>query len=250
LLDPRLKSLAQKLLPRRVTAWLDPIEEIIEKEVEFAASRTADRDVVLDAGAGEARHRSYFHRGRYVALDAGYGDATWDYSRLDVRGCLERLPLRDGSVDRILCLVVLEHTREPRIVLQEFARAMKPGAALHLVLPFLWEEHQSPHDYHRFTRWGVRLLFEGLPLEVDGIVPLGGFFWLLARRCISLLTFFQGGLRWIAFALLAPFFGFIFPVALYFLDGLDSDRSFSLGFRVRAHKPAAGREDRSSSAGA
>ena len=131
MLDPRVKFLAQKLLPRRVAAWLDPVEEIIEKEVEFAASQTASHHVVLDAGAGEARHRSYFHRGRYVALDAGYGDAAWDYSRLDVRGCLEQLPLRDSSVDRILCLVVLEHTREPRIVLREFTRVMKAGARDH-----------------------------------------------------------------------------------------------------------------------
>lgn len=244
MLDARVKSLAQKLLPKRVTAWLDPVQEIIEREVELAASQASDGQVILDAGAGEAKHRRYFRRGRYVALDAGYGDPNWDYSRLDVRGRLEQLPLLDGSVDRILCLVVLEHTRDPRRVLQEFARVMKPGAALHLVVPFLWEEHQQPHDYHRFTRWGVRLLFEQLPLVIDELSPLGGFFWLLARRCVSLLTFFQGGFRWIGFAVLAPFFGFVFPVALYFMDGLDTTRSFSLGFRIRAVKQPARRDDR------
>ena len=105
-----------------------------------------------------------------------------------------------------------------------------------MVIPFLWEEHQAPHDYFRFTRYGVQLLFERLPIRLTQLQPVGGFFWLLARRSVNLLTFFQGGWRWLLFAPLAPVFGFLFPVLLYFLDGLDRGKTFTLGFLVRATK--------------
>ncbi len=235
-LSPRLKALAEAILPRCVVTWLDPVQDLIESEVRQVADGLKDGQVVLDAGAGEARHRSYFKKGRYIALDAGYGDNSWDYSRLDIRGDLENIPLRSGSVDRIVCMVVLEHTRDPHNVLREFARVLKPGGVLVMVVPFLWEEHQIPHDYFRFTRYGVRLLFDSSPFRLDLVSPMGGFFWVCARRSVGLLSFFQGGWRWILFALLAPFFGLLFPLICYFMDGLDKDKNYSLGFRVHATK--------------
>jgi len=235
-LNSRLKALARRVLPKRILAWLDPVQAIIESEVKQASERLKEGQRVLDAGAGEARHRVHFRPGQYIALDAGYGDRSWDYSRLDIRGDLENVPLRNASVDCILCLVVLEHTLHPRQVLLEFARVLKSGGSLVMVVPFLWEEHQIPHDYFRFTRYGVRCLFESSPFRLDRVSPMGGFFWLCARRSVALLSFFQGGWRWILFALLAPFFGLLFPLVLYFMDGLDQEQNYSLGFRVRATK--------------
>ncbi len=235
-LNAQLKNFAEKVLPRRVVDWLDPVQSLIESEVRRASETVREGQIVLDAGAGEARHRRYFTKGRYLALDTGYGDAAWNYSGLDIRGDLENIPLRDASVDCILCMVVLEHTRKPDRVLLEFGRVLKPGGALLMVVPFLWEEHQSPHDYFRFTRYGVQFLFESAPFQVDDLSPMGGFFQVCARRSVAFLTFLQGGWRWIPFVLLAPFFGLIFPVLLYFMDGLDRTQNYSLGFRIRARR--------------
>jgi SAM-dependent methyltransferase len=235
-LHSRLKAFAERMLPRRILAWLDPVQDIIDSEVRWASARLQEGQIALDAGAGESRHRTYFNRGRYIALDAGYGDSAWDYSKLDVCGDLEKIPLRNSSVDCILCMVVLEHTRNPRRVLLEFARALKPGGMLTMVVPFLWEEHQIPHDYFRFTRYGIQCLFESSSFHLDPVTPIGGFFWLCARRSIGFLSFFQGSWRWILFALLAPFFGLLFPLILYFVDGFDHEKRYSLGFRIRATK--------------
>lgn len=234
MIQPKLKSLIERILPRFVAVRLDPIRDIIESEVSAAAGELRAGQTVLDAGAGEAGHRRHFSRGRYVAMDSGVGNPEWNYSRLDVQGDLQNLPFAAQSFDRILCMVVLEHTRDPRKVLAEFARVLRAGGTLHLVVPFLWEEHQAPHDYQRFTRYGLRLLFEGLPLQFDLVSPMGGFFWVCARRCINLLGFFQGGWRWLIFVPLAPVFGFLLPLLLYYLDPLDRGKEFSLGYRVRA----------------
>ncbi len=233
-MNRRLKSLAERILPRFLTARLDPVREIIEAEVGYAASRLGQNQIALDAGAGEAGHRRYFRQGRYLALDAGTGDASWDYSRLDIRGDLAHLPLRSGSLDCILCMVVLEHTRNPREVLAEFARTLKAGGSLHLVVPFLWEEHQAPHDYLRFTRYGIRMLLEEHPYRIELLEPMGGFFQVCARRCISFLDFFQRGWLWLLFIPLAPWFGLLLPLLLNCLDPVDRKKEFSLGFRIRA----------------
>jgi SAM-dependent methyltransferase len=241
-LNPRLKILAERVLPRWIIARLDPIQDLIESEVRLVAETLKDGQVVLDAGAGEARHRQYFRRGQYVALDSGSGDSKWDYSRLDICGDLESIPMRSDSVDRILCMVVLEHTRNPGQVLSEFARVLKPEGELVMVVPFLWEEHQAPRDYFRFTQYGIGLLFESSPLHLTLTAPIGGFFRVCARRSVNLLSFFQGGWRWIVFCVLAPFFGLLFPLILYCMDGLDRSRHFSLAYRVRARKAVANRQ--------
>jgi SAM-dependent methyltransferase len=236
LIHPKLKSRLEKILPHFVLARLDPIREIIEAEVRSAAEKLRDGQIALDAGAGEAHHRRYFVRGDYFALDSGVGDPEWNYSGLDVLGDVANLPIRKESVDCILCMEVLEHVRNPRQALMEFARALKAGGSLYLIVPFLWEEHQAPHDYHRFTSHGIRFLFRDLPLELEQLSPMGGFFWICARRCVNLLGFFQGGWRWLLFVPLAPFFGLLLPLLLYYLDGLDRRREFSLGFCIHATK--------------
>jgi SAM-dependent methyltransferase len=136
-------------------------------------------------------------------------------------------------------MVVLEHTSRPRLALEEFARVLKPGGGIHLVVPFLWEEHQAPQDFFRFTRYGIGALLGGLPLETELLEPMGGFFWVCARRSVNLLAFLQGGWRWLLFVPAAPFFGLLFPLLLYYLDGLDRAKAFSLGFQVRLRKRGA-----------
>lgn len=235
-LNAQLKNIAERVLPRRILSWLDPVQNLIESEIREASARLCEGQTVLDAGAGEARHKKYFRRARYVALDSGHGDDSWDYSNLDILGDLESIPLHTESVDCILCMVVLEHTRNPRQVLLEFARVLKTDGTLVMVVPFLWEEHQVPRDFFRFTRYGVHTLFESSSLRLDLLSPVGGFFWLCARRSVAFLSFFQSGWRWMLFPFLAPFFGLLFPLILYLMDGLDREKSYSLAFRVRATK--------------
>ena len=56
-LNPRIKAFAERVLPKSVLAWLDPVQALIESEVKWAADELVEGQVVLDAGAGEARHR-------------------------------------------------------------------------------------------------------------------------------------------------------------------------------------------------
>jgi SAM-dependent methyltransferase len=111
------------------------------------------------------------------------GDATWNYSELDVVAELSALPFRDGAFDASLNVVTLEHIREPACALREIARTLAPGAKLLLVAPHEWEEHQQPHDYYRYTRYGLEYLLRQAGFEPLEIRPAGGFFRLLSCGC-------------------------------------------------------------------
>jgi SAM-dependent methyltransferase len=228
--NPKVLGLARKLVPRALVRRLDPFEATIESFVGDVARSTGDGMLVLDAGAGESRFRTFFDHARYVGIDSAVGDVDWDYSDLDVVGRLEMLPVSDGSCDRVLSIVVLEHTSEPQAVLEEFYRALRRGGTVHLVVPHMWEEHQRPNDYFRYTSSGIRLLVERAGFNVLRIEPVGGFFWQLGRRLMGVLSFAQQGWRWILFPFLAPVFGFLLPLTCYYLDKLDRDRAYTLGY--------------------
>jgi len=236
MLNPGVRGLAERLLPDFLVRRLDPFESSIRTFVAGVADGLPSGAVVLDAGAGECRFRDAFHRQRYIGIDSGVGDPAWDYSRLDAVAALEALPLADASCDCVLSIVVLEHTSEPQRVLDEFARVLKPGGRASMVVPHMWEEHQRPHDYFRYTSSGIRVLVERAGLQVEQVVPVGGFFWQLGRRLMGVLAFTQSGVRWVLFPFLAPLFGLVFPLACYYLDGLDRDRAYTLGYMCEARR--------------
>ncbi len=205
------------------------VESAIEREVAaFSASLPAGSRV-LDAGAGEGRYRDAFLHCRYLGVDLGIGDAQWNYAGLDVLADLSRLPFRDAAFDATVNIVVLEHTRRPEAVLQELGRTLRPGGRLLLVAPQLWEVHQQPHDYFRFTRYGLEWLFAEAGLSALRIDPVGGYFTLLARRLLNGLNFFQGGARWLLFPFVAAAAGCC-GLLLPALDFLDRDKHFTLAY--------------------
>jgi SAM-dependent methyltransferase len=219
------------LIPGSLRAWILHFETSIERATgEFAAS-LGDGVRVLDAGAGEAQYAHLFSRQRYVGVDLGIGDASWNYRRLDCIADLQALPLREASCDACLNIVTLEHVREPGRVICELGRVLKPGGRLLLIVPHEWEVHQSPHDYYRYTRHGVRYLLDRAGFESVVIEPVGGFFRLLSRRLWNALQFFPGPLMLVAALFFAP------PALLLPLfDSLDRERNFTLGYICTASK--------------
>ena len=199
---------------------------------------------VLDAGAGEGRFKAYFEHARYTAVDMAVGDRAWDYSGLDALGDLSRLPFADGVFDAAVCTMVLEHVREPRAVLGEIARVLQPGGALYASVPQSFHQHQQPHDYYRYTSFGLRYLLEGAGLTVVRLEPMGGYFWFLSFQLQALVSLIlprpRGARRpWWHYplmVLLQPVFFVALPLLLFYLDPLDRRRDATLGWVVEARK--------------
>jgi SAM-dependent methyltransferase len=190
---------------------------------------------VLDAGAGEAPYRTLFHRCDYTTSD-------WQQSQhpsahhIDVVAPLDRLPLDNDSFDAVLSTEVLEHVSDPAAVLQELGRVLVPGGELWLTVPFVWELHEEPHDYFRYTIHGLRSLLSRAGFHHIQVEPLGGYFSTLAqllRHCGPITGLDHRRLPGrIVTALVAR----TAPV-LARLDRLDTNRGLPLGYLCRAKRP-------------
>jgi SAM-dependent methyltransferase len=222
-------------LPKPVKGLVLHFETAISHAVERFSDGIREGELVLDAGAGEGQYRSHFKKARYVGVDLGVGDATWNYGRLDAVCDLNALPFGDGSFAAALNVVTLEHLRDPQLALCEIARVMRRGGELLLVAPHEWEVHQSPHDYFRYTRHGLELLLGRAGFGDIRVEAVGGYFRLLARRLLNGLQFFTGGARWILFL---PAAALLVPPALILplLDSLDTQKNFTLGYVCIARK--------------
>ena len=227
------------MIYRRLQAWLPPplrryvlhFETAIEETVGRFGASLPPGARVLDAGAGEGNYKPHFAAQRYYGLDLAVGDAGWNYSRLEIVGDLLKLPFRDRTFDACLNVVTLEHVREPARAVAEMARTLAPGGRLLLIAPHEWEEHQAPHDYFRYTRYGLEYLLGEAGMAEISIRPVGGFFRLLARRMLNGLQFFPGPFLFLAGLFLVP------PaLVLPLFDPLDRRRNFTLGYICSARK--------------
>jgi SAM-dependent methyltransferase len=236
-------------LPHFLRRLIDPHTEAIEKFIREGAQFSRTGELILDAGAGECRFRKFFRSAHYVGVDLAVGDATWKYSALDAYADLARLPFRDQAFDLVLNTQVLEHVREPKVVLAEIFRVLKAEGRLLLTAPQGWYEHQAPHDYFRFTSFALRYLLESAGFVVEEIKPMGGYFCYLGNRVghISKVLFPpRRRLFWKLFFLPLEFmivvlFSVFTPLILTLIDFLDRERCFTLGYRCVARK-----EDRTS----
>lgn len=232
-------------LKRRLPEWLlyrlDPYNTEADRFVDELARELPAGARVLDAGAGECRHAAQFRHARYFGTDNGVGDReAWDYSRIDFISDLRALPLAEGCMDAVISVNVLEHVADPAAILAECRRVLRPGGRLQLVAPQSWHLHQQPHDFFRYTRYGLEALLARAGFEGARVEPVGGAFWNLGSRCLHLLTFFDGPAFPVAL-LLAPLLGLLVPLACFYLDRLDRSREDTLGHRVVARKGGARR---------
>ena len=124
--------------------------------------------MVLDYGGGEADYFPYFAK-----CGAQYRNAEIYPGQLVDILCREGepLPIDDATYDAAISIHVLEHTPDPRPIVAELYRVLKPGGRLFVGLPFAWERHHEPRDFWRFGRNGVEALFKdfaSLDIQTDG----------------------------------------------------------------------------------
>ena len=236
MLSPGILWLAQRVLPEFVIERIDPFNHSIKAFVRQAAQEALEDCWVLDAGAGEGIYRRFFSQARYIALDNGIGDKSWDYSGLNVLADLAFLPFKDKSFHTVLNIVVLEHLSEPQKALRELFRVLKAPGKLYIVVPQGWELHQKPYDYQRFTCYGLEKVLLGSGFVVERLEPIGGYFWYLGRRLMHILYFCQRGWKIIFLLLLAPIFGLIIPLLCFYLDRWDKEKDHTLGYLCVARK--------------
>ncbi len=98
------------------------------------------------------------------------------------------VPLDAMCVDTVVMSDVIEHIARPWVLWSEVARVLKPGGKVVGNVPFLYWVHEAPHDYHRYTSFGLQRYASDNGLHVVCIEPYGGIFEVLADFFGKLLT--------------------------------------------------------------
>lgn len=122
------------------------------------------------------REPTDFPLGRWNLYIGGAGTAVEGYVNLDlfpmpgvdVVADAEQLPFPSEMFQRVECDAVLEHVRNPRLVMGEIVRVLAPGGYAHLVTPFCHPFHEYPKDYQRFTLDGLKEIAGPLEVVAEG----------------------------------------------------------------------------------
>lgn len=155
--------------------FVNPERYFVTKFVEKISRLVKPGESILDAGAGECVYKGYFNHAEYKSSDYCVGDEEWDYKHIDYVCRLHEIPVEDNTFDNILCTQTLEHVPNPKEVIGELYRVLKPGGKLFLTAPLFHQEHQTPYDFYRYTQYGLRYLLEENGFEVKSIEHGGGF---------------------------------------------------------------------------
>jgi SAM-dependent methyltransferase len=109
---------------------------------------------VLDVGCGRMPYRRFASASRYVGVDIDT-PVTRAIGAADVFYDGRHLPFPNESFDAVLCSQVFEHVFTPNDFLAEIFRVLRPGGHLVLTVPFVWDEHEQPQDYARYSSFGL-----------------------------------------------------------------------------------------------
>jgi SAM-dependent methyltransferase len=120
---------------------------------------------VLDVGCGRKPYRELVPAARYVGLDVD-SPVTRALGTADLFYDGGKFPLADAAFDGVLCSEVLEHVFTPEVFLGEIHRVLRPGGHLLLTVPFVWDEHEQPYDFARYSSFGLRALLERTGFEI------------------------------------------------------------------------------------
>jgi SAM-dependent methyltransferase len=239
-----IQELFHRYCPDFLKRLIDPLTPDIDNFIVSSLSELGTDKLVLDAGAGECRFKDLLKEVQFVAVDTAWGDQSWDYSKIDVAGSLDQLPFAPNVFDAAICNQVLEHVKEPQIVINELYRTLKIGGTLCLSTPQGWGVHQAPHDYFRFTGYGLSYLLEKAGFQEICIKPAGGYYAYLANRLTVFpkTLFWQIESKWLRLALLpleilsyCIFVG-LFPLILNSIDFLDRKQDYTLNYFVKGKK--------------
>jgi SAM-dependent methyltransferase len=114
---------------------------------------------ILDVGCGGKPYQKLFNASEYIGLEIDSEDNRKN-KKVDYFYQGDNFPFIDEEFDSIISNEVLEHIFNPDIFLSEINRVLKPQGILLITVPFVWDEHEQPYDYARYSSFGLKHLLK------------------------------------------------------------------------------------------
>jgi SAM-dependent methyltransferase len=189
--------------------------------------------IVVDLGCGTSPYKMDILKmaDQYIGVD--WENSLHNQSNVDVFADLtKQLPFSDNYADTLVSFQVMEHLPEPDFFLSECIRILKPAGKLFITVPFMWHVHEAPHDYFRYTQYGLEYMLKKSGFTDISVVANTGFWqmWILkfnyhsARYAHGIFRYFWIPIWWLGQV--------ISPI----LDSIDSHGEETASYTVIARK--------------
>ncbi|MEA3426507.1 MAG: methyltransferase domain-containing protein [Bacteroidota bacterium] len=182
---------------------------------------------LMDFGCGSKPYQSLFTNvTEYIGLDYAGEGHSHEQESIDVYYDGKTIPFENETFDSVLSSEVFEHLFALQQLLPEIARVTKKGGKFLITCPFVWEEHEIPVDYARYTRFALQDMLEKNGFEIEVIDKNGHFLsalhqlfvlyihdhWLHKVWFFSKLSLFRKLIRHIAVPFLNGAFRLLEPI--------------------------------------
>ena len=118
------------------------------------------KGVLLDFGCGSKPYQSLFTVKKYIGLDFENPGHPHMNEQIDIFYDGEKIPFPNEYFDSVFSSEVFEHVFNLENILKEINRVMKVNGKILITCPFAISEHESPHDFARYSSFAIRYLFE------------------------------------------------------------------------------------------
>jgi SAM-dependent methyltransferase len=189
---------------------------------------------LIDIGCGTKPYRTMLADAVETHVGVDHEACIHDRSDVDLTGTAYEMPVDDEAFDSALCTAVLEHLEEPERALRECHRVLRPGGTALYSVPFIWHLHEEPRDFFRFSKYGLKHLFEKTGFDVIEIEPLSGFWVTFGQMLVyNLYRFNRGPLRWLG---IVPALGLAVQGIACVLDRIDRSEQWTWMYMVVARR--------------
>jgi SAM-dependent methyltransferase len=120
---------------------------------------------VLDVGCGQKPYEKLFKCEEYIGLEYDTPQNRQG-KKADFFYDGKTFPFKDNEFDGAVLNEVLEHIFNPDEFLSELNRVLKDDANLLLTVPFIWDEHEQPYDFARYSSFGIKHILEKHGFEI------------------------------------------------------------------------------------
>ena len=146
------------------------------------------RGDILDFGCGSKPYESLFKNANsYIGVDIKVSGHIHTESKIDLFYDGKTLPFSEGRFDAVVCFEVFEHVFNIEEVLAEINRVLKPNGQLLISIPFVWEEHEIPFDFARYTSYGISQILKKSGFQVVDFKKTTTYFLAVGQMFIAYL---------------------------------------------------------------
>jgi len=120
---------------------------------------------ILDIGCGQKPYKKYCQVSEYIGLELDTPENRQS-KKADFFYDGKTMPFQSSEFDGIMLNQVLEHVFNPGEFLVETNRILKINGFILLTVPFVWDEHEQPQDFARYTYYGLKHLLNKNGFEI------------------------------------------------------------------------------------